>query len=153
MSSSNAGVTDRDVSALAHLAVRLRADTVGCCTWDLVGVVPVFTRTLIGKNLQIATELVLAVATDPTAKTPGAISRPFTPERRPVVESLHPTPATACTRCGGFKGSCPCTHESRAYDAQQSPAPAATGPSLRGGDIYRAAAGLPLKTSTTEETT
>lgn len=108
--------TERDASALAHLAVRLRADTTGCGPWEIHGTTEVFTRVLVGKNLQIAIELVVAHATDPDAKTPGAISRAFKPERRPPTESLNPTADTACTRCGRFKGGCHCTREKFAED-------------------------------------
>lgn len=142
--SRSTGCTVQDARALAHIASRLREETVGCCTWDIEGTIPVFTRVLVGKNLQIATELVLAHATDPDAKTPGAITRKFTPERRKPTESLNPTPETACRRCGGFKGNCACVREQLAYDATSEPA-RATDPDRHGADLARALLGITQK--------
>lgn len=72
--------TDQDVRALEHLAHRLREDTTGCGKWDAHGTHVVFARELKGMTLAIAMELVVAHATDPDAKTPAAITRPFKPE-------------------------------------------------------------------------
>lgn len=97
-------VNDRDVSAFAHLAVRLRQDTQGCGAWDLHGTTTVFAQHLKGKHLATAMELVLAHAQDPEAKTPAAVTRPFTPTElgtpiRPRC-GKHPSQyADDCGRC------------------------------------------------------
>jgi hypothetical protein len=73
-------INDRDLSALEHLAYRIREDTPGCKTWDREGCHVVFARELKGKHLLTALEIVTRHAADPEAKTPGSITRKFLPE-------------------------------------------------------------------------
>jgi hypothetical protein len=75
---------DQDLRALTYLARRLRDETSGCRQWDEAGTYACLKDALAGQNLLIATQRVLGHATDPEAKTPGAIKRPFTPE--PTVD-------------------------------------------------------------------
>lgn len=72
--------TERDIQALTYLAMRLRAETPGARTWDEPGTATVFAA-MKGHNLAISVERVLKHATDPEARTPGAINRTFTPKR------------------------------------------------------------------------
>jgi hypothetical protein len=73
--------TAQDARALVYLARRLRDVTYGCKQWDEGGTWAVFRDELIGQNLALSIERVLCHATDPEAKTPGAIRRPFTPPK------------------------------------------------------------------------
>ena len=73
------GVNEQDARALAYLAGRLRTETDGACEWDAPGIWAEV-KALLGRNLAITAEQVLRHAGDPTAKTPGAIRRPFTPD-------------------------------------------------------------------------
>lgn len=111
--------TDRDAQALAYLARRLREETFGCREWDDAGTYAVIKAELVGKQLAHAAETVLAHATDPEARTPGAIRRPFTPKpdgqptrnhppRRDEVCPAHP--AYRADNCGG------CAVDARAAD-------------------------------------
>lgn len=95
-------VTDRDVSALAHLATRLRQDTHGCGPWDLHGTTIVFGQHLKGTHLATALELVLAHGQDPAAKTPAAVTRPFTPTElgTPVRPHCDKHPSQYADSCG-----------------------------------------------------
>lgn len=93
--------SDRDLQGLTYFARRLREDTHGCAPWDDSGTYAVFKTELAGTNLLIALERVIGHATDPEARTPGAIKRPFTPE--PVkTEPPKPRydPRTTCHLCG-----------------------------------------------------
>lgn len=80
------GVTERDLGALTYLAGRLREETHGCAAWDQRGV-EVKVAEFRNQNLAIALEQILRHATDPEAKTPGALHRQFSPpmpsEREP----------------------------------------------------------------------
>lgn len=75
-----------DVQALAHLATRLR-DDLGLRKWDRQGVDRIFTDTLIGLPLADAVRRVVGHATDPDARTPAAIRRPFVPS--PADDDPH----------------------------------------------------------------
>jgi hypothetical protein len=68
-----------DVQALAHLATRLR-DELGLRKWDRQGVDAIFTAELIGLPLADVVRRVVGHATDPDARTPAAIRRPFVPK-------------------------------------------------------------------------
>ena len=94
--------TDRDIHALAHIAVRLRQDTTGCGPWDLDGTTKVFLASLKGKHLATATELVLTHAQDPEARTPAAVTRPFTPTAigTPVEPRCLKHPSQYAATCG-----------------------------------------------------
>jgi hypothetical protein len=107
------GLTDQDARALTYLARRLRAETHGCREWDDAGTYAVIAK-LIGQNLAITVERVLCHATDPEAKTPGAISRPFLPPKPSDQPKARPTPLRReeqCSRCGERKGDCACKRE------------------------------------------
>lgn len=71
--------TTQDVSALEHLAYRIREDTHGCKVWDRQGIHVIFQRELVGMHLMTAIEIVVGHAQDLEAKTPAAITRSFTP--------------------------------------------------------------------------
>lgn len=117
--------TDQDARALTHLAVRLRAETHGCARWDAEGTYVVIKAELVGKSLPYAVEAVLCHATDPEARTPGAIKRRFTPPR-PSTEPqrMHPPrrgqdcphhPGQWATSCGG------CAADRAAADGPETP--------------------------------
>jgi hypothetical protein len=80
------GTTDRDLAALTYLAGRLRVETYGCGPWDQRGL-EVKVAEFKNQNLTIVVEQILRHATDPEAKTPGALHRKFSPpmpsEREP----------------------------------------------------------------------
>lgn len=94
--------TDRDIHALAHIAVRLRQDTTGCGPWDLDGTTKVFLAALKGMHLATATEQVLRHAQDPGAKTPAAVTRGFTPTDAgaPVEPRCAKHPSQHAANCG-----------------------------------------------------
>ena len=73
------GLTPRDASALAHLVARLREEVHGANRWDEAGINAELAR-LVGQNLAITVDRVIRHACDTTAKTPGAIRRPFLPD-------------------------------------------------------------------------
>ena len=109
------GANERDLRALAYLATRLRAETMGAGRWDDNGIWPILKK-LEGQNLAVVIERVARHAADPEAKTPGAILRPFVPQA--VVESRHPHPLRAgdpeeCrTHAGQHRDHCgPCASE------------------------------------------
>lgn len=97
-------VNDRDVSALAYLATRIREETTGCGEWNPHGTQVVFGQHLPGKHLVTAIELVLTHGQDPAAKTPAAVTRPFVPTElgapiRPHCDK-HPSQyADSCGQC------------------------------------------------------
>ena len=102
--------TDRDAQALAYVASRLREETRGARAWDQVGCYEVIKAELVGKNLALAVEAVLCHATDPEAKTPGAIRRGFLPAKPSAKEPERfrpPKADEACPTCGGWcNGPC-----------------------------------------------
>lgn len=99
-------VTTRDIQALTYLARRLRDETHGCARWDDAGTFEVFKAELLGQNLLIATQRVVGHATDPEARTPGAIKRGFVPE--PTVAPTHIPfdPRETCNVCSERRESC-----------------------------------------------
>jgi hypothetical protein len=107
------GLTDQDARALTYLARRLRAETHGCREWDDAGTYAKV-ASLIGQNLAMTIERVLCHATDPEAKTPGAILRPFLtprPSEQPKARPTPPRKSEQCTRCGGMLPDCACKRE------------------------------------------
>lgn len=87
------GVTDRDLAALTYLAGRLREETYGCGTWDQRGL-EVKVAEFRNQNLAVTVEQILRHATDPEAKTPGALHRKFsppTPSERGPMKRGNPT--------------------------------------------------------------
>ncbi|MCF6376916.1 hypothetical protein L2K70_04810 [Nocardioides KLBMP 9356] len=99
--------TTRDAQALTYLATRLRDETHGCAKWDQNGTYAVIAE-LVGQNLAETTHRVIGHATDPEARTPGAIRRPFVPQR--AEEPGRRQPAKAGEDCrrhpGEYVGSC-----------------------------------------------
>lgn len=98
--------TDQDARALTYLARRLRDDTYGCGKWDENGTYAEVSK-LVGQNLAVTIERVVAHACDPAAKTPGAIRRPFVPthdhQTRPRdVAELH----SRCQVCSNPEDVC-----------------------------------------------
>jgi hypothetical protein len=91
--------TKRDLQALHYLAQRLRADTHGAGPWHDNGLAAVLAR-LEGHNLAITIERVIRHASDPEARTPGAIERPYVPEPPKAATPRPPKPADCCKRCG-----------------------------------------------------
>lgn len=73
-------VNEQDLAAFEHLAYRIREDTHGLKPWDRIGTHRVFKEVLKDMHLMTAINLVVAHASDPDAKTPGSIKRPFTPK-------------------------------------------------------------------------
>lgn len=71
--------TTRDAQALTYLAARLREETHGCGKWDQNGTYSVIAE-LVGQSLPDVTRRVIGHASDPEARTPGAIKRPFVPK-------------------------------------------------------------------------
>lgn len=107
------GLNDQDARALTYLARRLRDETHGCRQWDEAGVFAKLAE-LKGQNLALTIERVLCHATDPEAKTPGSINRPFLPPKpseRPKDRAHPPRKAEECrshpghyaTNCGGCR--------------------------------------------------
>jgi len=97
-------VNDKDVSALAYLATRIRQETTGCGEWNPRGTQVVFGRVLPGKHLVTAIELVVTHGQDPEARTPEAVTRPFTPTNlgapiRPRCEKHRSQYADDCGQC------------------------------------------------------
>ena len=136
------GATDRDLQALTYLARRLREDTYGCGKWDDAGTFAVLKSELGGTNLADAITRVVGHATDPEARTPGAIKRPFTPE--PTTRQYpHPIKATdQCPRHPGQRaGNCGgCRADAMADDEHTTPTPSwQPGDATRGADLCRAA--------------
>lgn len=80
--------TDQDARALTYIVKRLREETYGASRWDETGIHAVITK-LIGRNLPTVVEQITRHASDPEAKTPGAINRPFLPEA-PKAGPLYP---------------------------------------------------------------
>ena len=90
--------TTRDAQALTYLATRIREDTHGCGKWDQNGTYAVIAE-LVGQNLPDVIRRVIGHASDPNARTPGAIKRPFVPKvEAPRAGPLRPD--EACRNCG-----------------------------------------------------
>lgn len=96
-----------DTQALAHLASRLREDA-GLSKWDLQGATAIFAE-LVGQPLDAAVRRVVGHATDPAARTPAAIRRPFVPAKT-EDEPGRRYPAKAGEDCrihpGEWPGAC-----------------------------------------------
>ena len=100
------GTTERDAQALAYLAERLREETHGAGPWDEAGIWAVI-KPLVGRNLAITIEQVTRHAADPEAKTPGAITRPFLPERQGPQPQRPPRRDQECPHhAGQWAGNC-----------------------------------------------
>ncbi|RNL66268.1 hypothetical protein EFK50_01175 [Nocardioides marmoriginsengisoli] len=139
-------VNDRDISALVHLACRIREDTYGCGTWDRQGIHTVFTRELTGMHLMTAIEIVVAHASDPDAKTPAAITRPFLPKPATTV----PKDPTRCRDHPDELAEPYCrvhkTEYAVGYGEHDGPPPDPDIPAdLTPADKARAAAGYPTR--------
>lgn len=99
-------LNEQDARALIHLAKRLRQDTYGAGTWDQPGVEAEVLR-LVGQDLAISIERVTRHAADPTARTPGAIRRPYTPGPPESKRELDVAPVgSRCTVCGLIERDC-----------------------------------------------
>jgi hypothetical protein len=97
--------SDQDLRALTYLTRRLRDETHGCNQWDEAGTFANLKDALAGQNLLIACQRVLGHATDPEAKTPGAIKRPFIPEpATPTPPRIVYDPRQVCHDCGRRDG-------------------------------------------------
>lgn len=92
-------VTDADARALTYLARRLRTETYGANDWDEAGVWTIVSG-LIGQQLATSIERVARHAADPTAKTPGAINRPFIPAAPGPQAPRNPEAHKRCSICG-----------------------------------------------------
>lgn len=101
-------VTEQDISALQHLAYRIREDTHGLVPWDRQGTHVIFKRELLGKHLLTAIETVVAHASDPEAKTPAAITRPFLPKHAAgaPVQVVRLGANDRCSTCSESKPEC-----------------------------------------------
>lgn len=116
-------VTDQDLRCLTYLARRLRDDTQGCGPWDDAGTFSSFKTALANQNLLIATQRVLAHATDPEAKTPGAIKRPFTPEPNNTPARIPFDPRAVCHVCAKHQHA-PTDHPFVSVEAKRAAVPA-----------------------------
>lgn len=150
-------VTDLDVSALVHLAYRIREDTHGLKPWDRQGTHVIFTRELKGMHLPTAVEIVIRHASDPEAKTPAAITRPFLPAAPPahrLRKSGPPRKHEECpTHAGQYADNCGgCNADALAGDDRPEPAEDLASQilpnHLTGPDAVRVAAGLPPRGAT-----
>lgn len=139
--------TDADVRALEHLAARIRQDTHGCAPWDRQGIHVIFQRELVGMHLLTALEIVVGHASDPDAKTPAAISRPFTP--KPPARGSRGGPSKKTDECPEHPGQpkqpyCGGHRADELASRDEEP----TGdvpPAATPADAARIAAGLPPK--------
>lgn len=133
-----AGVTEQDARALTYLARRLRDETHGANRWDDAGTYASVSK-LVGSSLPVAAERVTRHASDPTAKTPGAIHRNYLPGP-PEAEVWRPPKAheTCPTHPGGWKHNCACCAADRLADDDEQP----TDPTDRHTSIAAARAAL-----------
>lgn len=144
---SGRGTTDQDARALVYLARRLRDETHGCNRWDEAGTWPVFRDELIGQNLALSMERVMCHATDPEAKGPGSIKRPFTPPKpsdREPTKRGNPKPGQDCPRHPGhWADTCdtagPCAAPAPYDDAPVPPPSWEPGDAKAGAELARAA--------------
>lgn len=116
--------TQRDAQALTYLATRLREEVHGCAKWDQTGTYAVISE-LVGQNLAETIRRVIGHATDPDARTPGAIKRPFVPKAPETPGVRFPAkPGDDCrAHPGEYAASCrACAADRLAGD---EPAPAA----------------------------
>ena len=100
-------VTTRDAQALTYLATRIREETYSAGTWDQTGTYAVIAE-LVGQNLSETIRRVVGHASDPEARTPGAIKRPFVPKSPPNAGARYPAGATEECRLhrGEWASSC-----------------------------------------------
>ena len=110
--------SDQDARALTYLAKRLRDETHGANHWDEAGIWAHVSK-LIGRNLAVTIEQVTRHAADPTAKTPGAIGRPFLPEPVARRTDLPPRRDDECrTHPGEWADTCrACASETKGGEA------------------------------------
>lgn len=96
-----------DVAHLAYLARRLRKETYGCAQWDEAGTYSVI-REFVGRSYGETLHLVVGHSMDPKAQTPGAMRRPFVPQR--TDEPGRRLPAKVGEDCkrhpGEYVGAC-----------------------------------------------
>lgn len=93
-------LTQRDAQALTYLARRLREATRGAREWDDQGTYAVIAER-IGHDLTDVVRVVIGHATDPEARTPGAMRRPFVPKKAEEPGVARPPKADeACQVCG-----------------------------------------------------
>jgi hypothetical protein len=98
--------TDQDLRALTYLASRLRDETHGCAQWDEAGTFACLKDALHGQNLLISMQRVIGHATDPDAKTPGAIKRPFVPQVASAPTRQPFDPRKTCATCSLLEPRC-----------------------------------------------
>jgi hypothetical protein len=119
------GTNDQDARALTYLARRLRTETHGCREWDEAGTYAKVSE-LTGQNLALTIERVLCHATDPEAKTPGAILRNFTPPKPSQRETAKRGNPHRDEECREHPGQWPDTCAScktEAYDPHAETSP------------------------------
>ena len=99
-------LTDQDARALTYIAKRLREETHGANRWDEAGIHAVVAK-LIGRNLPATVEQITRHASDPDAKTPGAINRPFLPDAPKSETHRPPRKTEECPiHAGQWRESC-----------------------------------------------
>lgn len=99
-------IDDRELAAIAFLAMRVRKTTHGAGPWDELGLVANL-RKLQDRNLHMTIEHVLRHAADPKAKNPGVLLGAFTPEAPKPGPARAPKKAEECPKHpGSFKGVC-----------------------------------------------
>lgn len=131
------GATKQDLAALHHLAQRLRDETPGAGKWHDNGLT-VALDAMLGWNLNTVIETVRAHASDPAAKTPGAMRRGFLPDTLPSGRpaAFPPKAGDACPdHPGGWRGTC----SGCAADALTGETPPARGVAPSRIDTLRAA--------------
>jgi len=114
--------TEQDARALTYLATRLRAETHKANAWDQAGTFAVISE-LIGQSLPLVTERVTRHASDPKAKTPGAIRRPFVPDAPKSEAYKPPKREEACPiHLAHYRDNCAgCMADRKATDAHETP--------------------------------
>lgn len=124
--------TDQDLRCLTYLARRLRDETHGCNQWDDAGTFACLKAELGGQNLLIAAQRVIGHATDPEAKTPGAIKRPFTPTPTNAPTREPYDARKVCHDCGRRQAEHPgADHTFRSVEAVRAIRPSPVPPSVR----------------------
>jgi hypothetical protein len=99
-------IDDRELQAIAFLALRVRRATNGAGAWDEPGLIANL-RKIQNRNLHMTIEHVLRHAADPSAKTPGVILGSFTPDAPKPGPARPPKKAEECPKHpGSFKGTC-----------------------------------------------
>lgn len=142
-------MTDQDARALTYIARRLRTETHGCREWDDAGTYAVVAE-LIGQNLALAVERITRHASDPEAKTPGAIRRPFVPDA-PAGERYHPPkrgedcprhPGQWASNCGGCRADALAATYDDEHPATPEPRPRPASPDTKTAAMAAARAAL-----------